>query len=97
MVKASTTSRAETKARAPQEERPGLQWATCGRKQIMGSRVKTAVIIETPHGLQLLTESPFARVHKEKQTTSTAMDECQHGANDADGRELPNKMTTILD
>eukprot|EP00959_Pyramimonas_sp_CCMP1952_P473640 9502074-Pyramimonas_sp.AAC.1 len=48
--KANTTSKAETKARARQEERAGLQWTTYRCRQVLESKQKTrAFILETPH------------------------------------------------
>ena len=86
--KANTTSKVETKARARQEERPGLQWITQRCRQVLDSKSTKAFILETPHGSQLLTDSPFACIHKDKRTSSATLDQCQHGARDIDSRGL---------
>ena len=95
--KASTTSKVETKARARQYERPGLQWIAYRCKQIFETNGTKAFILETPHGSQLLTDSPYANIHKHKSTSLAILDQCQHGAKDIDSRGLPNKKTTVLD
>ena len=82
--KANTTSKAETKARARLEERPGLLWIAQRCRKTFATKYpkEKAFVLETPHGSQLLTapESPYAVIYNDARSTSGILDQCQHGA-----------------
>ena len=89
-----------SKQKARLEEHPALTWVTGRCRMTLDGKTShnksKAAILETPHGSALLEYSPFAAIYQDKRTQTSIVDQCQHGAQDRDGRGLPNKKRTIL-